>query len=61
MENERAEHYAETNKLRELLAQINSNASDVLELRQDLESKHAKEMEELRTYFEKKCADLEKQ
>lgn len=32
----------------------------VLDLKRDLEEKHAKEVEELRTYFEKKCADLEK-
>ncbi|PSN48349.1 hypothetical protein C0J52_08074 [Blattella germanica] len=33
---------------------------DVANLRQELEAKHAKEMEELRRYFEQKCADLEK-
>lgn len=61
MEVEQTEHETEANKLRELLSQIKCNATDVLELRQELEAKHAKEMEELRTYFEKKCADLEKQ
>ncbi|KAJ8944430.1 hypothetical protein NQ318_002127 [Aromia moschata] len=31
-----------------------------MELKGELEAKHSREMEELRTYFEKKCADLEK-
>lgn len=30
-------------------------------VRKELEHKHKKEMEELRTYYEKTCADLEKQ
>lgn len=31
-----------------------------MELKNELEAKHSREMEELRTYFEKKCADVEK-
>lgn len=33
---------------------------NLMELKLELEKKHAKEMEELRTYFEKKCTELEK-
>lgn len=33
---------------------------DILALKTALDAKHSKEMEELRTYFEKKCSDLEK-
>ena len=33
---------------------------DVDIIRLQLEKKHAKEMEELRCYFEQKCADVEK-
>lgn len=31
------------------------------DLRTELEARHAKEMEELRTYFERKCLQMEKQ
>lgn len=33
---------------------------NLMELKLEVEKKHAKEMEELRTYFEKKCTELEK-
>lgn len=33
---------------------------NLMELKLELEKKHAQEMEELRTYFEKKCTELEK-
>ncbi|XP_063915449.1 pericentrin isoform X3 [Zophobas morio] len=54
------EQDAEISHLRELLENVKPFSSDVLELKQELDTKHSKEMEELRTYFEKKCADLEK-
>ncbi|XP_025835932.1 centrosomal protein of 112 kDa-like [Agrilus planipennis] len=39
---------------------MDAETSEFSRLRLELEVKHAKEMEELRTYFEQKCADLEK-
>lgn len=47
--------------LRKLLTSVQDGATEVAELRKELESKHAKEMEELREYFEKRCVDMEKQ
>jgi len=35
--------------------------TNLLELKVELEARHAKEMEELRTYFERKCLQMEKQ
>ncbi|KAK4873718.1 hypothetical protein RN001_013078 [Aquatica leii] len=56
LESERSGYETEVNQLRELL----NDPNDVVALRKELERKHAGEMEELRTYFEQKCADLEK-
>lgn len=50
----------ETRRLRELLASVKAGSAQVDELRQELAIKHEKEMENLRTYFEKKCSDLER-
>ncbi|KAK5641438.1 hypothetical protein RI129_009985 [Pyrocoelia pectoralis] len=50
LKNEKIGYETQIVKLKELLNDINS----------DLETKHAREMEELRTYFEKKCAELGK-
>ncbi|KAF5283599.1 hypothetical protein FQR65_LT13805 [Abscondita terminalis] len=47
-------------QLRDLLNQIQTDPNRVVALREELETKHGKEMEELRTYFEQKCTDLEK-
>ncbi|XP_069680061.1 A-kinase anchor protein 9-like isoform X4 [Periplaneta americana] len=56
------EHEVEVTKLRELITDMKcGNFSGLTEIRQELEAKHAKEMEELRQYFEQKCADVEKQ
>jgi hypothetical protein len=56
------EHDVEVAKLRDIVANLKSgNFSGLAEMRQELETKHAKEMEELRRYFEQKCADVEKQ
>lgn len=50
----------ETSRLRELLATVKSGNADIEALRQELSIKHEKEMENCRTYFEKKCSDLER-
>ncbi|XP_047535544.1 golgin subfamily A member 4-like [Vanessa atalanta] len=50
----------ETRKLRELLASVKAGNVDIDELRLELNIKHEKEMENLRTYFEKKCSDMER-
>lgn len=49
------------NRLRQLLANTKGGSPEICELRRELESIHGREMEDLRTYFERKCADLEKQ
>jgi len=56
------EHSVQVAKLRDVIANVKcENISGLTEMRQEMEAKHAKEMEELRQYFEKKCADVEKQ
>ncbi|KAJ8915115.1 hypothetical protein NQ315_000367, partial [Exocentrus adspersus] len=57
---EKEDYESEIAKLRGLLANIKCGSTEIMELKQELEAKHSKEVEELRTYFEKKCADLEK-
>lgn len=61
LESEKNERETEVGRLRQLLANVKSGSTEIMELRQELEAKHAIEMENLRTYFERKCADLEKQ
>lgn len=61
LESEKLEYENEISRLRSLLTSVKSGSTEIIELRQELEAKHSHEMEELRTYFEKKCADLEKQ
>ncbi|XP_034256839.1 pericentrin isoform X2 [Thrips palmi] len=60
-----ASHKAEVCRLRVLSEQNDIDSSETNEtalnvLRRELEEKHKKQMEELRTYFEQKCADFEK-
>ncbi|XP_052121306.1 pericentrin-like isoform X3 [Frankliniella occidentalis] len=61
-----AAHKAEVSRLRLLLTQQNvgetsePNETALSVLHKELEEKHKKQMEELRTYFEQKCADFEK-
>ncbi|XP_013148039.1 PREDICTED: putative leucine-rich repeat-containing protein DDB_G0290503 [Papilio polytes] len=50
----------ETRRLRELLACVKAGNADIDALREELSIKHEKEMENLRTYFEKKCSDMER-
>lgn len=61
LESEKNEHVIEVAKLRELLTNVKSGSADIDELRKELNEKHSKEMEELRTYFEERCAEIEKQ
>ncbi|XP_045451265.1 A-kinase anchor protein 9-like [Melitaea cinxia] len=58
MKQDKQFYTVETRKLRELLSSVKAGSVDIDELRQELNVKHEKEMENLRTYFEKKCSDL---
>lgn len=57
---EREEYDIEISRLRDLLANLKCGSAEIMDLKNELEAKHSREMEELRTYFEQKCADLEK-
>lgn len=61
VESEKSVHDAEIERLRQLLNSVKSGSVDIAELRQELNEKHNTEMEELRTYFENRCAEIEKQ
>lgn len=55
-------HESELKILKDELESEKSRGQKVLaDLRIELEGKHTQEMEKLRTYFEQKCSDLEKQ
>lgn len=58
---ERNEKELEINRLKHIISNVKGGSTEVRELRQELESIHKKEMENLRMYFEQKCSDLEKQ
>ncbi|XP_049819038.1 centromere-associated protein E-like isoform X3 [Aethina tumida] len=60
MSSEKEEYDQEIKRLRDLLANIKCGSTEIMELKNELEAKYSKEVEELRTYFEKKCSDLEK-
>lgn len=60
MSSEKEEYEQEIKRLRDLLANIKCGSTEIMELKNELEAKYSKEVEELRTYFEKKCSDLEK-
>lgn len=60
MQQDKQTYTVETRRLRELLASVKAGNADIDELRQELSVKHEKEMENLRTYFEKKCSDMER-
>lgn len=60
MRQDKQVYVKDTRKLRELLASVKTGNADVDELREELSIKHEKEMENLRTYFEKKCSDMER-
>lgn len=57
---DKQEYSVETRRLRELLSSVKAGNVDIDALREELNVKHEKEMENLRTYFEKKCTDLER-
>ncbi|XP_032454885.1 centromere-associated protein E isoform X3 [Nasonia vitripennis] len=52
---------AESKKFRHLLSNFEEGNEGLKQLKIEMEEKHAKEMEELRTYFEQKCLQMEKQ
>lgn len=58
---ERNEKELEINRLKHMISNVKGGSTEVKELRQELDSIHKKEMENLRMYFEQKCSDLEKQ
>lgn len=49
------------NRLKQLLTNVKSGSTELEDLRRELDEMHAREMEDLRTYFEQKCTDMEKQ
>ncbi|XP_032673747.1 A-kinase anchor protein 9-like isoform X3 [Odontomachus brunneus] len=57
----KADSAKEINRLRLLLQNLKDGSASMNDLRAELEARHAKEMEELRTYFERKCLQMEKQ
>ncbi|CAH1285180.1 unnamed protein product [Diabrotica balteata] len=57
---EKDEYESEISRLRALLAEFQAGSTQFIALKDELDLKHSREMEELRTYFEKKCADVEK-
>ncbi|XP_075979991.1 uncharacterized protein LOC142979119 isoform X2 [Anticarsia gemmatalis] len=60
MQQDKQAYSIETRRLRELLESVKAGNADIDALRQELDIKHEKEMENLRTYFEKKCSDMER-
>lgn len=58
---ERNDKEMEINRLKSMISNVKGGSAEIKELRQELDSIHKKEMEDLRMYFERKCSDLEKQ
>lgn len=58
-------HSSHESEIKILMDQLESekikNGESLNRLKVELETKHTQEMEELRTYFEKKCSEMEKQ
>lgn len=58
-------HHSHESELKIVMDQLESekvrSEANLSNLRAELETKHKNEMEELRTYFEKKCSEMEKQ
>ncbi|XP_039431177.1 pericentrin isoform X3 [Culex pipiens pallens] len=61
LEAEKNEREAEVSRLRQMLTNVKSGSTEIVDLRTELEARHTQEMADLRTYFEKKCVELEKQ
>ncbi|XP_043259334.1 A-kinase anchor protein 9-like isoform X1 [Colletes gigas] len=57
----KAETAAEINKVQSLALSVKGGTTELHDLKAELETRHAKEMEELRMYFEQKCLLMEKQ
>ncbi|KZC09212.1 Pericentrin [Dufourea novaeangliae] len=57
----KAETASEIRKVQSLALGVKDGTTELHELKTELEKRHAKEMEELRTYFEQKCLLMEKQ
>ncbi|XP_045775076.1 pericentrin-like isoform X4 [Maniola jurtina] len=60
MKQDKQASIVESRRLRELLSSVKAGNADIDALREELSVKHEKEMENLRTYFEKKCSDMER-
>ncbi|XP_065086318.1 golgin subfamily A member 4 isoform X3 [Ochlerotatus camptorhynchus] len=58
---EKNEHETEVSRLRQLLSNVKSGSVEIEDLRCELEARHTQEMDDLRTYFQKKVAEFEKQ
>lgn len=58
---EKRELHLEVDRLQSVVVNMKSGSSDIEAMKKELDTIHSKEMEELRQYFEKKCAELEKQ
>ncbi|XP_054003067.1 pericentrin-like isoform X3 [Hylaeus anthracinus] len=57
----KAETASEIRKVQSLALNVEDGTTKLHDLKAELELRHAKEMEELRTYFEQKCLLMEKQ
>ncbi|XP_021706837.1 A-kinase anchor protein 9 isoform X3 [Aedes aegypti] len=58
---EKNEHDAEVSRLRQLLSNVKSGSVEIEDLKSELEARHTQEMDDLRTYFQEKVAEFEKQ
>ncbi|XP_018368606.1 PREDICTED: A-kinase anchor protein 9-like isoform X3 [Trachymyrmex cornetzi] len=61
LESVKTDSAKEISRLRLLLQNFKDGNASLNDLRTELEARHTKEMEELRTYFEQKCLQMEKQ
>ncbi|XP_025266921.1 pericentrin isoform X3 [Camponotus floridanus] len=63
LESVKADSAKEINRLQLLVQNFKSfqDGNDINDIKAELNARHAKEMEELRTYFEQKCLQMEKQ
>ncbi|XP_076378058.1 uncharacterized protein LOC117226934 isoform X8 [Megalopta genalis] len=57
----KVETASEIRKVQSLVSGVKDGTAELRDLKTELEMRHAKEMEELRTYFEQKCLLMEKQ
>lgn len=57
----KAETASEIRKVQSLMLGVKEGTTELKDLKTELEIRHAKEMEELRMYFEQKCLLMEKQ